>query len=208
MTITLHSILPLVTLLRLEISRYHNPAGDLAAGRMFNGEDPMDVDRFAKQTHRRGFLAALAALALPATAQKAGAQFARCSPRGGGCTLSVHCCGNIKCYRDLLNPNSGICGGVRIEDDGPSFILPTQSGGAGNTSDSSSNRGSEAQPNYDQLLVRYDRNRSGDIDCEDFDCRSDAQAFHDAYPGNPWRLDRDNDGGACEVYDYSLTCRE
>lgn len=163
------------------------------AGEDSKEEEPVNIDRFARQTHRRGFLAALTALAIPATARTVGAQFARCSPRGGGCTLTIDCCGNVKCYRDLLNPNSGICGGVRLQDGGPAFILPSSGGGSGNRS-----RGSGARLTNEQLIARYDRNRSGDIDCGDFDDRSEAQALHDAYPDNTWRLDGDGDGIACE----------
>ena len=68
----------------------------------------MNIDRLARHTHRRGFLAAVAALAIPATARTAGAQFAQCSRYGGGCTLTIHCCGHTTCYVEPLNPNSGV----------------------------------------------------------------------------------------------------
>ena len=39
----------------------------------------------------------------------------------------------------------------------------------------------------------------GDRDCSDFATQPDAQAFYEAnQPGDPHRLDRDNDGIACE----------
>lgn len=159
----------------------------------------MNIDRFARQTHRRGVLAALAALAIPATG-KAHFEFGRCSPRGGGCTLNIHCCGNVTCYREPLNPNSGVCG-IRQAADGPGFILPSHGGGSGSGSSGGGGRLTDSQ-----IVARYDRNRSGDIDCGDFRCRAEAQALHDAYPGNTWRLDGDGDGVACEVYPYPETC--
>ena len=39
----------------------------------------------------------------------------------------------------------------------------------------------------------------GDRDCRDFATQAEAQAFFEAnQPGDPHRLDRDNDGIACE----------
>ncbi|MHA6347491.1 excalibur calcium-binding domain-containing protein [Roseivivax sp. CAU 1761] len=41
--------------------------------------------------------------------------------------------------------------------------------------------------------------QSGDRDCSDFRTWEEAQAFFEAAgPGDPHRLDRDNDGIACE----------
>ena len=151
----------------------------------------MRFDQLAKQTHRRGFLVALAALAVPATV---GAQQWRCSPPGGGCSLLIPCCGDEVCYQQsLLNPNSGICAGVtEVDDDaGPAFISPT----TGGTTEPTASDGDLTEA---QLVARYDRNGSGDIDCPDFDCQEDAQALHDAYPGNTWRLDGNSDGEVCE----------
>ncbi|MEU6144475.1 excalibur calcium-binding domain-containing protein [Streptomyces sp. NPDC047081] len=37
-----------------------------------------------------------------------------------------------------------------------------------------------------------------DVDCSDFTYQEDAQAEFDRFPGDPYRLDEDNDGIACE----------
>lgn len=37
-----------------------------------------------------------------------------------------------------------------------------------------------------------------DKDCPDFSTQAEAQAYYDAHPGDPDRLDRDKDGQACE----------
>jgi LPXTG-motif cell wall-anchored protein len=39
---------------------------------------------------------------------------------------------------------------------------------------------------------------SGDLDCSDFDTQREAQAHLTRHPGDPDRLDADNDGFACE----------
>jgi hypothetical protein len=39
---------------------------------------------------------------------------------------------------------------------------------------------------------------SGDVDCSDFDTQEEAQAFFEMYPGDPYGLDSDGDGVACE----------
>jgi len=44
---------------------------------------------------------------------------------------------------------------------------------------------------------------AADRDCPDFSSQAEAQAAYDAVPGDPERLDSDNDGEACESYDYS-----
>ena len=42
--------------------------------------------------------------------------------------------------------------------------------------------------------------QGGDMDCSDFSSQAEAQAFFErAGPGDPHRLDRDNDGVACET---------
>lgn len=41
---------------------------------------------------------------------------------------------------------------------------------------------------------------SADLDCRDFDSPDDAQDYFDQNPGDPDRLDADNDGRACEPY--------
>ncbi len=92
----------------------------------------MKIDQLAKQTHRRGVLAAIAGLlALPLTT-RAQVVPVTCSPRGGGCTLLIPCCGRVRCIQTSpYNPNSGVCGGVlRDTSSGPAFISPT-SGGSG-----------------------------------------------------------------------------
>lgn len=42
-----------------------------------------------------------------------------------------------------------------------------------------------------------------DRNCADFASQADAQAAFDAVPGDPERLDGDNDGQACENYAYA-----
>src|SRR3954447_25850811 len=42
-----------------------------------------------------------------------------------------------------------------------------------------------------------------DRDCPDFASQADAQAAFDAVPGDPERLDANNNGIACENYDYA-----
>ncbi|GAB3198196.1 hypothetical protein GCM10027261_25090 [Geodermatophilus arenarius] len=44
-----------------------------------------------------------------------------------------------------------------------------------------------------------------DRDCPDFASQAEAQAAFDAVPGDPERLDDDNDGIACESYAYAAT---
>ncbi|MBW4550991.1 MAG: thermonuclease family protein [Aphanocapsa sp. GSE-SYN-MK-11-07L] len=39
---------------------------------------------------------------------------------------------------------------------------------------------------------------AGDYDCKDFRTQAEAQRVLDTYPGDPFRLDRDGDGIACE----------
>ena len=160
----------------------------------------MRFDQLAKQTHRRGFLVALAALAVPATA---GAQQWRCSPPGGGCSLLIPCCGDEVCYRQGINPNSGICGGLAEadEDTGPAFISPTTGG-----SDSDNEEVAASDSGYltrDELIATYDRNNDDDLDCEDFESQAEAQAAFDANPNDPFRLDQGGEPGvACEDYQY------
>jgi Excalibur calcium-binding domain len=42
-----------------------------------------------------------------------------------------------------------------------------------------------------------------DRDCPDFASQAEAQAAFDAVPGDPKRLDANNNGIACENYDYA-----
>lgn len=44
---------------------------------------------------------------------------------------------------------------------------------------------------------------AADRDCPDFASQAEAQAAFDAVPGDPERLDADNDGQACENYTYA-----
>ena len=46
-------------------------------------------------------------------------------------------------------------------------------------------------------------NAATDRDCPDFASQADAQAAFNAVPGDPERLDGDNDGQACEEYAYA-----
>jgi len=39
---------------------------------------------------------------------------------------------------------------------------------------------------------------NSDCDCKDFATQEEAQRVFDAYPGDPYRLDKDKDGVACE----------
>jgi hypothetical protein len=45
--------------------------------------------------------------------------------------------------------------------------------------------------------------QAADRDCPDFSSQAEAQAAYDAVPGDPERLDGDNDGLACEEYSYA-----
>ena len=46
-------------------------------------------------------------------------------------------------------------------------------------------------------------NAATDRDCPDFASQAEAQAAFDAVPGDPERLDGDDDGQACEEYAYA-----
>ena len=142
----------------------------------------MSIDQFARQTHRRGLLAAIAGLlALPLSTR---AQGITCSPRGGGCSLLVPCCGDVECVQtSLLNPNSGVCGGLLEEEEaGPVFIPSTSDG------DSS----------FPRWLRPDDTTVLGRINCDNFTCQGEAQAFLEDDPSDPEGLDGDGDGIACE----------
>ena len=47
--------------------------------------------------------------------------------------------------------------------------------------------------------------QAADRDCPDFPNQAAAQAAFDAVPGDPERLDANNNGEACEDYDYAST---
>jgi hypothetical protein len=44
--------------------------------------------------------------------------------------------------------------------------------------------------------------QSGDLDCKDFNSQAEAQAKLEEDTSDPHRLDADNDGQACEAFDY------
>ena len=44
--------------------------------------------------------------------------------------------------------------------------------------------------------------QDGDLDCADFDSQAEAQAELESDPTDPNNLDADNDGIACEAFDY------
>jgi hypothetical protein len=155
------------------------------------GNTDVIIDRLARQTHRRGFLAAVAALAAPTTAR---GQHLRCSPYGGGCTLSIHCCGHITCYREPLNPNSGVCG-IPYTRTIPEYDPPAVSSTSVNREDGPTETRS---PSRRSIIEEYDRNRDHVINCRDFACWEDAQAFLRRYPDDPFNLDGNADGEACE----------
>jgi hypothetical protein len=47
--------------------------------------------------------------------------------------------------------------------------------------------------------------QAADRDCPDFTSQAEAQAAYDAVPGDPERLDGDNDGMACEEHSYAAS---
>ena len=47
--------------------------------------------------------------------------------------------------------------------------------------------------------------QAADRDCPDFASQADAQAAYNAVPGDPERLDGDDDGVACENFGYTST---
>jgi hypothetical protein len=53
------------------------------------------------------------------------------------------------------------------------------------------------------LTVAATAHAAPDRDCADFASQAEAQAALEASPGDPERLDADNDGAACEEFDYS-----
>ena len=55
----------------------------------------------------------------------------------------------------------------------------------------------------DERPVRPAQSPAGDLDCEDFATQEEAQAVYDRNPSDPNGLDRDDDGEACEDFDYS-----
>lgn len=55
----------------------------------------------------------------------------------------------------------------------------------------------------DETPVRPAQSPSGDLDCEDFATQEEAQIVYDRDPSDPNALDNDDDGEACENFDYS-----
>jgi hypothetical protein len=53
------------------------------------------------------------------------------------------------------------------------------------------------------LTVAATAHAAPERDCADFASQAEAQAALEASPGDPERLDADNDGAACEEFDYS-----
>lgn len=53
-----------------------------------------------------------------------------------------------------------------------------------------------------QSTIRTAQAQTGDRDCPDFSSQAEAQAVFDADPSDPERLDADEDGQACETFDY------
>lgn len=53
-----------------------------------------------------------------------------------------------------------------------------------------------------QSTIRTAQAQTGDRDCPDFSSQAEAQAVFDADPSDPERLDADDDGQACETFDY------
>ena len=46
---------------------------------------------------------------------------------------------------------------------------------------------------------------AADLDCDDFATQAEAQASFTATPGDPNDLDRDDDGQACENFEYAAS---
>jgi hypothetical protein len=69
----------------------------------------MTLDTFSRTLGRRGLLAALGALVIPASTRALPA----CAAEGEACSLTVGCCGDTVCKRSATNPNVGVC----VEDD-------------------------------------------------------------------------------------------
>lgn len=60
----------------------------------------------------------------------------------------------------------------------------------------------------DETPVTGAQQPGGDLDCEDFASQAGAQAVYNQDPSDPIGLDADNDGEACEEYDYEDTTAE
>lgn len=62
-----------------------------------------------------------------------------------------------------------------------------------------------ASTNAGTILEGYPNCVRWDCDCKDFTSRENAQKVFDAFPGDPYRLDGDRDGKACDSYIYQQT---
>ncbi|MDQ3695025.1 MAG: hypothetical protein M3464_15565 [Chloroflexota bacterium] len=161
--------------------------------------------RFAQTNHRRGVLAALAGLLTLPLTTRAQAIPGTCSPRGGGCTLLIPCCGRVRCIQTSpYNPNSGVCGGVlRDTSSGPAFISPTSGGGGSVPTNRGGSVLSEAA-----LVDRYDRNGDGILTCADFDTQAEAQAAYDDNPNDPFGLDGPPGTGRAGAGEFGRPCED
>ena len=63
-------------------------------------------------------------------------------------------------------------------------------------------RACDSLPSGESDEPENDPSDNGDRDCPDFDSREEAQAVYDRDPSDPERLDADDDGEACEDFDY------
>jgi hypothetical protein len=52
------------------------------------------------------------------------------------------------------------------------------------------------------LVLATSASAQADLDCDDFGSQAEAQAELDSDPSDPHRLDADDDGQACEAFDY------
>lgn len=58
-------------------------------------------------------------------------------------------------------------------------------------------------PERDEVPVQGSVSPSGDLDCPDFNSQQEAQAVYNQDTSDPNGLDADNDGLACEDFDYT-----
>jgi len=99
------------------------------------------------------------------------------------------------------------CGPGGCEPDGPGT---DDGGGAGSGSGgsspsgsgSSSGGGSSSNASESNSGVSSSGSRGSSLNCSDFSSQSDAQSTYVNQDGDPDNLDADNDGSACEEFDY------
>jgi hypothetical protein len=82
----------------------------------------------------------------------------------------------------------------------PSKATPSKVATGSGSSKASSSHSPSSASSHSSTPSRH--SASTDRDCADFDSQQDAQDALDAAPGDPERLDADDDGVACESYDY------